>query len=144
MRLKTYNLWIDKQSLSVFNHFFEIRIISNILVQSLFAWFILNFEEIIFKAFLNLKVFNDLWSEKSAHQISLWKYSTQNHHNHITITITNTSQTDFISISGYTGPHTCTVVYLCSISMVLALNSWHWIFLIVFTSSCISFITFCL
>ena len=31
-----------------------------------------------------------------------------------TITITNTSQTEFISISGYTGPHKCTVGYLCS------------------------------
>ena len=34
--------------------------------------------------------------------------------------ITNTSQTDFISISGFTGPHTCTAGYLCSISMVAA------------------------
>ena len=32
-------------------------------------------------------------------------------------TITNTFQTDLISISGYTGPHMCTVGYLCSISM---------------------------
>ena len=118
MRLKTSNLWIDHQSLFFLNYFFKL---TNHIKYGLF-WILKKNKYI---KFLNLKFFNDLFWKVCSSNISL-----EVHHLRLFIflmpyrpldgvkTITNTSQTDFISISGYIGPHTCTVVHLCSISMI--------------------------
>ena len=116
---------MNRPSVSFFSHFFFKQIISNILIRHCLHGLFWILKKNKYIAFLNLKVFNDLFWKFCSSNISL-----EVHHLRLfifllpyrpldgvkTITITNTSQTYFISISGYIGPHTCTVVYLCSIS----------------------------